>query len=184
MLGDVGQPQRLRFLDQQAEQAQPVRPVLDPGDLLLAQPYRYELEEGVLLPDHAHRAVCRVHQRRGGGHDAPQNHLQVEVAADRHDRLQQRVHPIPGGQHRLQTRLQLRQQIIQPHAGNQRRGLLLRHGAQFRIEHLPAPTPRAGGGRREPDGLLEDRKAADEWGGGPLGAESEAGAGAGEVSAA
>jgi hypothetical protein len=38
VVGDAAEPQRPRVLDEQAEQPQPVRPVLDPGDLLLAQP--------------------------------------------------------------------------------------------------------------------------------------------------
>jgi hypothetical protein len=43
VLGNARQPQRPRFLGQQAQQAAPGWPVVDPPDFLFAQAYRDEL---------------------------------------------------------------------------------------------------------------------------------------------
>ena len=60
-------------------------------------------------------------------HDLPQHHLEVEVAADGDDRLQQGVRPVPGGQDVLQADLQLGQQLIQAQLRHQRMCLLVVH---------------------------------------------------------
>jgi hypothetical protein len=111
--GDVGQAQRPRIIDQQAEQAVALRPVMDLADFLLAQADRDELGEPASLADHAQRAVRRVHQADRGLHDPPQGGLQVQTRADRDNRLQQAAHPVPGAQHDLQPGLQLGEQLVQ-----------------------------------------------------------------------
>jgi hypothetical protein len=96
--------------------------VVDPPDLLLGEPDRDELREPAALPDHAHRAVLRVHERHRRLDDAPQYHLDVEVRADGDDGVEQSVHPVPGGHDRLQPDLQLRQQLVQAQTGQDRPG--------------------------------------------------------------
>jgi hypothetical protein len=119
MRGDVGQAQRPRVVDQQAEQAAPLRPVMDPGDLVLAQPDRDELGQPLALvtrvafPDDAQRPVAGVHQADRGLDHPPQGGLQVQAGADGHDRLEQAAHPVPGRQHDLQPGLQLGQQLVE-----------------------------------------------------------------------
>jgi hypothetical protein len=99
VLGDVGQPQRPGIIDQQAEQAASFGPVVDPGDLVLAQAHRDELGQPlalVPLADDAERAVGRVDQADRGLDDPPEGGLQVQAGADRDDRLEQPAHPVPG----------------------------------------------------------------------------------------
>ena len=115
--GDVGQPQRPRVVDQQAEQAAALGPVVDPRDLVLAQADRDELGQpqfpAVVVTDDAERAVGRVHQADRGLDDPPEGGFQVQPGADGHHRLEQPAHPVPGCQHRLQPALQLGQQLVE-----------------------------------------------------------------------
>ena len=116
---DVGKPQRARVLDKQAEQASPLRPVVDPLDLRGVEADGDELDEPLLLADHAERAVPGVHQVHRRLDDPAEHRLQLEPGTDRDDRLEQPVHPVPGREHGLQPRLQLREQVIQPKLGQQ-----------------------------------------------------------------
>jgi hypothetical protein len=75
-------------------------------DLLLAESYRDELDEVVAaLADHAESAVRGVDQRRGRLDHAPQHRRQIEVRADRHHGLEQRMRAIASDQHGLQAGL-------------------------------------------------------------------------------
>ena len=112
MLADVGQAQRPGILDQQAEQAAALGPVMDPADLLLAQAYRDEFGQPLALADHAQRPVGRVHQVDRGLDDPPQRRLQVQARADRHHRFEQGAHSVPGGRHGLQPCLQFGEQLV------------------------------------------------------------------------
>ena len=113
MLADVRQAQRTGVVDQQAEQAAALGPVVDPGDLVLGQPDRDELGQPLALADDAERAVGRVHQPDRGLDEPPQRGFQVQAGADGHDRLEQAAHPVPGPQHDLQPGLQLGQELVE-----------------------------------------------------------------------
>jgi hypothetical protein len=69
---DAGQPQRPWFLDQQAEQAAPLWPVVDLPDFILRQANGDELGQFLVVTDDAQRPVGRVHQPDGRLHDPPQ----------------------------------------------------------------------------------------------------------------
>jgi hypothetical protein len=83
------------------------------NDLGLGQADRDELGQPAVVADDAERPVAGVHQPGRGLDDLAQHHLEVELAADRDNRLEQRVHPVPGGQHRLQPGLQLGEQVVE-----------------------------------------------------------------------
>ena len=125
----------------------PLRPVVDLGDLLLVQADGDELGQPAVVADHAQRAVAGVDQRDGGLDDPAQHDLQVQVAADGDHRLQQGVHPVPGGQDRLEPDLQLVQQLVEPQLGQQggaRIRLALQQESQVCITHrnvCPSPGP-------------------------------------------
>jgi hypothetical protein len=125
MRGQVGQAYRGGFLDQQAEDAVAGGPMADRGDLLLGHAHGDEPGQPVALPDHPEGAVSRVDQGRGRLHDPPQDGLELEITLDRDDRLQQRVHPVTGHQHRREPRLQLGEQIIQPQLRQHHTGAVL-----------------------------------------------------------
>ena len=110
--GDIGQAQRPGVIDQQAEQAASLGPVVDPADLVLAQADRDELGQPAVVTDDAQCAVGRVHQPDGGFDDPPERGLQVQAGADGDDRLEQPAHPVPGLQYGLQPGLQLGQQLV------------------------------------------------------------------------
>ena len=110
---DVGQPQRPGIVDQQAEQAAPLRPVMDPADLVLAQADRDELGQPPVVADDAKRPVGRVHQFDRGLDDPPERGLQVQPGADGDDGRQQAAHPVPGRQHRLQPALQFGEEFVE-----------------------------------------------------------------------
>jgi hypothetical protein len=96
MGGHVGQPQRHGIGDQLAEQPPPLRPVVNRRDLARVQADGHELGQPARVADHAQRPVLGVHQRHRGLDDLPEHHVELEVAADGHDRVQQRVHPVGG----------------------------------------------------------------------------------------
>ena len=133
---DVGQAQRAGVVDQQAEQAAALGPVVDPGDLVLAQADRDELGQppfpAVIVADDAERAVGRVDQADRGLDDPPEGGLQVQAGADGDDRLEQAAHPVPGRQHRLQPTLQLGEQLVELQVRKQ-----LRAARGFHHEVLP-----------------------------------------------
>ena len=86
----------------------------------------------VIVADDAERAVGRVDQADRGLDDPPESGLQVQAGADRHDRLEQAAHPVPGRQHRLQPALQLGEQLVELQVRKQ-----LRAGRGFRHQVLP-----------------------------------------------
>jgi len=94
--------------------------VVNGGDLGLIQANRDELGQAAAVANHAERAVLSVHQSGRRLHDLPQHDLQIEVAADRDDGLEQRMHPVPGGQHGLQADLQLSQKVIKAQVRQER----------------------------------------------------------------
>ena len=80
---------------------------------LSSQADRDELDQAAAFADDPERAVTGPDQRDRGLDDLLEHHLQVEVGADRDDRFQQRVDPVPGRQHGLQPGLELGEQIVQ-----------------------------------------------------------------------
>ena len=86
---------------------------MDAGDLGLGQADRDELGQPAVVADDAECPIAGVHQPGRGLDDLAQHHLEVQLAADRDNRLEQRVHPVPGGQHRLQPGLQLAKKIVE-----------------------------------------------------------------------
>ncbi len=131
---DVRKPQRVRILDQQPEQAASLGPVVDLRDLVGAEPDRDELDQLLPFADHAEGAVPGIHQLYGRLDDPAQHRLQVEPRADRDDRLEQSVHPVPGREHRLEPHLQLRQQVVEPE---------LRQNATTLVFHAGKPSATA-----------------------------------------
>jgi hypothetical protein len=123
--GDVGHPQRVRVLDEQAEQAAALRPVVDLGDLGGVEAYRDELGEPLVLANDAERAVPGIDELDGRLHDPAQRRLEVQPGPDRDDGLQQAAHPVPGRDDSLKPRLELPKQVIQSQLG----------------EHSPRPGP-------------------------------------------
>ena len=101
----------------------PLRPVVDRGDLRLGQANRDELGQPAVVADHAERAVARLDQRHRGLDDLAEHDLQVQVATDRDDGLQQDVDPVAGGQHRLEPGLQLGEQVVKAELGQDGAGL-------------------------------------------------------------
>ena len=86
---------------------------MDRRDLVVRQADRHEFDQAPAFANDAERPVTGPDQRDRGLDDLLEYHLQVEVGADRDDRFQQRVHPVPGGQHRLQPGLELGEQIVE-----------------------------------------------------------------------
>ena len=111
--GDVRQAERAGVVDQQAEQAASLRPVVDPRDLVLGQADRDELRQPLAVADDAERPVGRIHQADRGLDDPPQRGLQVQAGADRDDRLEQAAHPVPGLDDGLQPPVQLGEELVQ-----------------------------------------------------------------------
>ena len=169
--GDLGEPQRVGVFDQQPEQPTPLWPVVNSGDGPLIHPDRDEVRQPAVFADHAERAVAGVHQRDRGLHDPPEHGLELQVAADRDNGLQQAVHPVPRVHDGLQTSLQLGQQVIETQLRQyqvrlcrlHRASLLLVwairelivwqrvHRAYARLLPLPGPTGRLTGQAVRPD---------------------------------
>ena len=131
---DVGQAQRPGIVDQQAEQAASLRPVVDPADLVLAQADRDELGQPPVVADDAKRPVGRVHQLDRGLDDPPERGLQVQPRADGDDGREQAAHPVPGRQHGLQPALQLGEELVELQIREQLRAA---PGTRFHQQILP-----------------------------------------------
>ena len=93
---------------------------MDGGDLALVQADRDELGQAATVPDDAKCAIACVHQADRRLHYLPEHDLKIKLAADRYDGLQQRVHPVPGGQHGLQPGLQLAKKVIEAQVRQER----------------------------------------------------------------
>ena len=90
MHGEVGQPQRVRVTDELAQDAVAGRRRPDGGNGRVVDADGDELRQPLTtFVDHAQCAVRRVHQADRDLDDATQHHLQVQVGADREDRVQQ-----------------------------------------------------------------------------------------------
>jgi len=90
VVGEVVQPPRPRFTDQQTEHAMPTRQVPDRLALPLAEPLRHELHEVLaVLAKHAQRAILRVDELTGRTHDPVEDIGQLEVGRDRHHGVQE-----------------------------------------------------------------------------------------------
>ena len=97
--------------------------MVDRGDLRFVQADGNEFGQPAVVANHAERAVARLGQRHRGLDDLAEHDLQVQVAADGDDGLQQDMDPVAGGQHRLEPGLQLGEQLIEPELGKDRAGL-------------------------------------------------------------
>ncbi|GAA2327250.1 hypothetical protein SVIO_020120 [Streptomyces violaceusniger] len=76
--------------------------------------------------DHAQRAVLRVGQHHRGLHDPAQHLLQVQLAAHAEHGLKEAVHPVLGGPGRVQPRLELVEELVEPELGESRMAPLIR----------------------------------------------------------
>jgi hypothetical protein len=81
-------------------------------DLVFFETDRNELDQPASIPDNTERAVLRVNQTDCGGHDTMQHLLKFKLAADRDDRLEQRMNAVAGVERRLKASLELTQQVI------------------------------------------------------------------------
>ncbi len=89
VVGEVVEPQRSRFADQQAEDAVPAGQVSDATPGRLVDALGDEVDQHPVGPDDPQGAVRRAGERRGGLHDPAQHRVQVEVGADGADRPEQ-----------------------------------------------------------------------------------------------
>ena len=140
VLGDVGEPDRVRVADQGAEHTAALREAADPLAGRLVDSGVHELHQGTIRPDHAQRRVLRVRQPRRRLHDVPQRGRQLQAGSHRHHRIQQRVQLITAGRDLGQPLLHLSQQLVQPQSGQGEpdRTRPLPRGARHHLGH-PAP---------------------------------------------
>jgi hypothetical protein len=127
----MSQPQRARVGDQRTEQAPALRPMMDGLDLVVGQADRDEFDQPSSLADDPQRTVAGPDQGDRGLDDLREHRLEVEGGTDGDDRFQERVDPVPGGQHGLQPGLKLAEQIIQAR--------LRRHRMRTCRLHQPPP---------------------------------------------
>ncbi len=91
VLGDVVQPQRVRLVDDQAEQPVAGRQVADLQDLLLADPVVHEGPQPLAGTgaEHAQGGVPRTDQLAAHADDPGQHAVEAEVGADADDGVEQ-----------------------------------------------------------------------------------------------
>ena len=116
---------------------------MNPLDLFFVEAHRDELGQPAAFADDPERAVLGIDERDRGLDDLPQDGLEVEVAADRDDRFEQRMHPIARLDRGRKPDLQLGQQVIKAQLGQQWRALTRLHPASkgFAVNKLPELTP-------------------------------------------
>jgi len=95
------QPERLRGVDDDAEQTVPARQVPDPGPLLGAHAVGHERPQPAVRPrpEHPQRAVPGVREPAGDPHDPLEDAVEVEVRRDADDCVQQAPEPVLGVHH-------------------------------------------------------------------------------------
>jgi hypothetical protein len=94
--GEVAQPQRDRFADEQAEDAVALRQVSDAVRRVGVDPLVHELDEGLLVDlraDDAERPVARAGEFARRCDDALQRRREVEVGSDREQGIEQPLSP-------------------------------------------------------------------------------------------
>ena len=101
MRAEHGQPDRLRLLDEQAQDPLAAREVADQRPLLVVEAGGDELDQEVAAADHAQRGVLRAGELARRLDDAGEDAALVEVGGDRDDRVEQRL----GGARQLGTRV-------------------------------------------------------------------------------
>lgn len=140
MVGEFRQAQRLGMSDQLAQDAVALGIGADTRDLLRVDAHGVEGRQPLAVrADHPERRVLRVDQGRRGLDDAAQCLLQVEFAADRQHGLQEAVDPVPGATRRVQTGLQLLQQLVEPQLGQPHPGLAGLLGVLHRCSSNASP---------------------------------------------
>jgi hypothetical protein len=112
--------QRAGVDDQLTEEAAAFGPVVDPLDLVLIEANRDELGQPAALSDDPERTVLGVDQSDRRLNNLPEDDLQLEIGAHRDDRLEQRVHAVPGLDCGCQPDLELAQQVVKPEVGQNR----------------------------------------------------------------
>ena len=110
----VGQPQRPRVHDQLTEQALALRQRAHRGPGLLVDAHVHEPRDPPVRGEHAQRPVPGVDQVHRGLHDAAQRRLQLQAGGHGQHRVQQPLHPVPGGHDLRQPLLDLGQQLVEP----------------------------------------------------------------------
>ena len=83
--------------------------------------------------DDAQRAVPGGDQFDRGLDDLPEHDLEFEVAADRDHGFEEGMRPVPGVEDRLQPKLQLDEEVIEPQVRQQRAGVLALHRLPLHI---------------------------------------------------
>jgi len=117
VLGDVGQPDHLRVVDQQSEQASSFGEVTHPGPLLGADTDVDELRQSATSAQHPQRAVAGIDQLHGGLHDALQSGIQFQPSTDRDVCIEQPLQPVPGLDDLGKAVLDFLEQLVQPQPG-------------------------------------------------------------------
>jgi flagellar hook-basal body complex protein FliE len=87
--------------------------MINPGDARLIQADRDEVSQPAAVPDNAERTEPGIDQSDRSLHDAAEHRLQFQIAANCDNRLKEAVYSVARNEHRLQTALQLRQQVIE-----------------------------------------------------------------------
>lgn len=107
MGGNLLDPERFGTADQGPEQTPPARrlDIVQVGPFLRAQPHGDELRQArALLIEDAQRTIAGLDQVHGSRDDPLQHHWQLQLPTDCHDRVQQRLQPVPGPGQPLELR--------------------------------------------------------------------------------
>ena len=118
MVGEVGQPQRAGFADEEAEDPVATRQVTDRLVLFGGQPTGDELHQVLAVgSQHPEGAVLRVDQLARRAHDPRQDLRQVQACRDGHDRVQEGTEALLGFGRGLGAPTELIQQVVQVECG-------------------------------------------------------------------
>ena len=115
MLGEVRDADRVRVLDQHAEQATALGQVAHPRPGLVVHADVHELGQPLPLvgAQDAQRTVAGVHQLDRRAHDPVQRALELEARADRDHGVEQALQPVPGADDLRQPALQVTEQPVE-----------------------------------------------------------------------
>jgi hypothetical protein len=146
VVGDAGQSDRSRILDQRPQQSLALREVPDPLDCPRGHAHVHELGQSTRRRDHSQRRIARTHQLARRLHDPPEQHRQRQIPDHHLASPQQTPQPPLRGHHLLRPLHQLPQQLVQLQAGQigegQRNRLIGRPVCTAIGHGIPLPSAR------------------------------------------
>ena len=148
MSGQIGEPDRDRLADQQAQDPPALRKAADPADHPIVHAGVHELLQAPVAVKHTERRIPGADQLPGRRDDVTQHHRQPQVASHQRIRTKQPAQAALCGPHVIGALHQLFQQLIQLEPGHVRKPEPVTRVRRPRAARIAGPQRLRSGRRR------------------------------------